>query len=163
MLLCWCTGSAALSAKCQGYLPLMISQPRDLRFERDLYLSWAVSSDPSGYWAHTRGCRASPWPALTIYCTNGAIKGMLCACARLSQSVNSSGFCRRSPQWSFLAVQNNFLGWLYAICCQFKLQLCAQMGPKQPQKQRGAHDASTAAGRIEASVTRSCVASSSNW
>lgn len=59
------------------------------------------------------------------------IKRMLCVCARLSQSVNSSGFCRRSPQWSFLAVQNNFLGWLYAICCQFKLQLCAQIWPQR--------------------------------
>lgn len=37
----------------------MIWQPRDLWFESDLYLSWAVWSDPSGYWAHTRGCRVS--------------------------------------------------------------------------------------------------------
>lgn len=65
------------------------------------------------------------------------IKRMLCVCIRLSQSVNSSGFYRRSPHWSFLAVQNNFLGWLYAIHCQSKLQLCAEMAPKQPQKRRG--------------------------
>lgn len=65
------------------------------------------------------------------------IKRMLCVCVCLSQSVNSSGFSRRSPHWSFLAVQNNFLGWLYAIRCQSKLQLCAEMARKQPQKRRG--------------------------
>lgn len=65
------------------------------------------------------------------------IRGMLCVCVRLSQSVNSSGFSRRSPHWSFLAIQNNFLGWLYATRCQSKLQLCAQMVSTQPQKRRG--------------------------
>lgn len=50
------------------------------------------------------------------------------------QSENSSGFTRRSPHWS---VQNNFLGWLYAIRCQSKLQPWAEMGRKWPRKQPG--------------------------
>lgn len=63
------------------------------------------------------------------------IKGAPCVC--FSQEVNSSGFSHRSPHWSFLAVQNNFLGWLYAIHCQSKLQPYAEMARKQPKKWHG--------------------------
>lgn len=63
------------------------------------------------------------------------IKRAPCVC--FSQEVNSSGFSRRSPHWSFLAVQNNFLGWLYAIHCQSKLQPYAEMARKQPKKRHG--------------------------
>lgn len=77
------------------------------------------------------------------------IKRAPCVC--FSQPLNSSGFSRRSPHWSFLAVQNNFLGWLYAIHCQSKLQPCAEMARKRngvvSKHARGKH------GRDQAELT----------
>lgn len=81
-------------------------------------------------WTHTRDHSAfaaqSPLsPARML--PSALIKRIQCACTCLSQSVNSSGFSRTSPHWSFLAVQNNFLGWLYIIRCQSKLQVCTEI------------------------------------
>lgn len=138
--LCARADGVILQEKCQDYLPLIVIwQLRDLWFESDLYLSWAVSSDPSGYWAHTEGCGVSLWLCahyLLHKCCHLLWSKEYCVYA-FSQSVNSSGFSRRSPHRSFLAVQNNFLGWLYAIRCQSKLQPSAEMARKQPKERRG--------------------------
>lgn len=92
--LCARADGVILQEKCQDYLPLIVIwQLRDLWFESDLYLSWAVSSDPSGYWAHTEGCGVFCGSVLTIYCTNVAI------CSDQKSTV-----CMLFPsQWTHLA------------------------------------------------------------
>lgn len=92
-------------AKCQDRsLPIEIWQLRELRFESDSYLLRADSSDPSGYWARTERCAQCVCGSLlTIYSHKSyhllRWKGAQCVC--FSQSVNSSGFTRRSPHCSF--------------------------------------------------------------
>lgn len=103
----------------------------------DLYLS---SLTPRGSEAHTGVC----WVSLRL-CAHY----LLHKCCHLLWSkeccVDAFAFPSQwthlaFPQithWLLLAVQNNFLGWLYAIYCQSKLQLCAEMARKQPKKRRG--------------------------
>lgn len=66
------------------------------------------------------------------------MKRMQCVYACLSQSVNSSGFSRRSPHRSFLAVQNNFFWVDYTLSVaspNYRSVLLER--PKQPQEQWG--------------------------
>lgn len=42
-----------------------------------------------------------------------------------------------TPQRSFLAIQNNFWGWLYAVLRQSKLQPCVPKHREQPEKRLG--------------------------
>lgn len=92
-------------AKCQDRsLPIEIWQLRELRFESDSYLLRADSSNPSGYRARTESCAQCVCGSLlAIYshksCHLLRWKGAQCVC--FSQSVNSSGFTRRSPHRSF--------------------------------------------------------------
>lgn len=129
-------------AKCQDRsLPIEIWQLRELRFEWDSYLLRADSSDPSGYRARTESCAQCVCGSLlTIYLHKSChlLRWKGAQCVRFSQSVNSSGFTRRSPHRSFFWPSKiTFLGWLYAIRCQSKLQPWAEMARKQPEKQRG--------------------------
>lgn len=62
-----------------------------------------------------------------------------------------------TPSLVLLAVQNNFLGWLYAIRCQSKLQPWVEMARKQPEKQRGEQTRT-----IASAVTEWTEANSSN-
>lgn len=76
---------------------------------------------------------------LTIYCTNVAICSdqKSTVCMLFPSQWTHLAFPADHPIGRFLAVQNNFLGWLYAIRCQSKLQPCAEMARKQPKERRG--------------------------
>lgn len=92
-------------AKCQDRsLPIEIWQLRELRFESDSYLLRADSSDPLGYQARTESCSQCVCGSLlTIYLHKSChlLRWKGAQCVRFSQSVNSSGFTRRSPHCSF--------------------------------------------------------------
>lgn len=125
------------------------------------------SHTPSGYRAHTRGCGASPWLGAHY---------LLYKCCHLLPSKECCVYALAFPsQWTHLAFAADHPSgrfWLSKITFWVDYTLSAassnysfvlRFGPKEPQKQHGVHDASTVTGRIEASVTHSCVASSSNW
>lgn len=160
------TDSVMLREKCQDYLPLiMIWQPRELWFESDLYLS---SLTPRGTEHTQEAAECLCGSVLTIYCTNVAICSDQKNAVWMRLLFPVSELIWLFPQithWPLLAVQNNFLGWLYAIYCQSKLQVCAEMVRKQPKKRRGEHMCtmqSVVTEGIKASKTRSCAASSRN-
>lgn len=98
-----------------------------------------VQSDPSGLLsARGGGPRSASLAPHSLSAAqmlpSAPMRRMPCACVfALSQSANSSGFFHTSPHRSFLAVQNNFFGWLYAIHCQWKLQPSVHMAHVQPQ------------------------------
>lgn len=103
----------------------------------DLYLS---SLTPRGTECTQESAECLCGSLLTIYCTNVAICSDQKNAVWMRLLFPVSELIWLLPQithWPLLAVQNNFSGWLYAIYCQSKLQLCAEMARKQPKKRRG--------------------------
>ena len=133
-------------------------------------VSGRQSSDPSGYWVHTRGCEASLW-----FCAHY----LLHKCCHLLWSKERCAHVFAFPsQWTHLAfAADHPIGrsWLskitfsgLIICCQLPVQITALCsdGPRAARKMAwwaNAHHTSVVTESIESSKSHSCMASSSNW
>lgn len=95
--------------------------------------------------------------SLSAALTSAPIKRMLCVCVRLffSQSVNSSGFSRRSPHWSFFWPSKiTFFGLIIRYPLPVQITALCWDGPRtatETARWANVHDASTVTKRIKAS------------
>lgn len=114
-------------------------QPRDLRFETCIYHGLSSLT--------LRGTERAQEAAACHYLLHNFWSEQTC---HLLWSKECCVYAFAFPsQWTHLAFPADhpigrfwpskitFWGWLYAIHCQSKLQLCAEMARKQPEKRRG--------------------------